>query len=122
MKILKLKEMREFIIREGLLLREARKKKVLGREEVMNMPLETKSELPPQPWWTERRRMVCWAHPADPIVHAYNKRYRAFQRGFRESSDDYLEWREHRPFPDGCFLPGRYKPRPETQTAVPPPT
>jgi hypothetical protein len=71
----------------------------------MRTPMNHKSELPPQPWFEERRRMVCWADPRSLETKAYLDRYWHFQRAFRSASAQLLAGKLDVEFPPSAFRP-----------------
>jgi hypothetical protein len=91
------------IIEEGRVARNGRKP--LGAKRIMAVPLDHQSELPPQPWFEERRRMICWADPRSPETRAYLERYWAFQREFRAASAAFRDGELDAQFPPGAFRP-----------------
>jgi AcrR family transcriptional regulator len=79
---------------------------VCGVQAVLRVPLERRTQLPTQPWFERRRRMICWSHPNAAETRAYLDRYWDFQRRFRVAA----RTGEHsravaRIFPAGAFAP-----------------
>jgi hypothetical protein len=99
----KIREMAEEIEEEARIARRGRKP--LGAKAVTRIPLNHKTELPPQPWFEDRRRMVCWSDPRSPETKAYLDRYWDFQRTFRCASEQLLAGKLDVEFPPGAFRP-----------------
>lgn len=84
--------------------RRATGQRVLGRRRVLRASRETRSELPPQPWYEKRRRMIVWARRTEATL-AYLRRYWTFQRHFRVASRRFCSGDILAPFPRGAFRP-----------------
>lgn len=80
-------------------------RKLVGRRQVLHTSRETRSALPPQPWFEKRRRMICWASRMSRETIVYLQRYWEFQRAFREASRRFLAGHLDVPFPEGAFRP-----------------
>jgi hypothetical protein len=114
----RIREMVDGIVEEGCIARNGRKP--VGAKRVIEIPLDHRSELPPQPWFEERRRMICWADPRDPETRTYVERYWAFQRAFRCASAAFREGHLDAEFPPFAFRPITYlgpPPPPEQPSA-----
>ena len=98
-----LARMRREIIAEGKAARNGKKAK--GVKYVLSMPRETRTELPKQPWYEERRRMIFWGNAKAAETQDYLKRYWEFQAKFRLASDAYLAGNFAVEFPEGSFRP-----------------
>jgi hypothetical protein len=108
----RIREMAQEIEEEARIARQGRKP--LGAKAVMRVPLNHKTELPPQPWFEDRRRMVCWSGPRSPETKAYLARYWHFQHTFRSASALLLSGKL-----DAEFPPGSFRPVPGTEAAIP---
>lgn len=80
-------------------------RKLLGRRRVLRVSRETRSALPPPPWFERRRRMICWADRWARETREYLQRYWAFQRAFRQASRLLLAGNLRAAFPPGAFRP-----------------
>lgn len=67
--------------------------------------LNRRTPLPPQPWFQERRHMVCWANPRAPETRAYLDRYWRFQCEFKEASNRHRRGELNVVFPPGSCRP-----------------
>ena len=92
----------------------------VGTKAVMEMPLETRSELPTQPWIMGRRRMICWAQGATEEARAYVDRHWTFQQAFRTASLSYLAGDRGVAFPAEAFLPSVWPLRRQRQDRLRP--
>ena len=99
------KELIEAIIEEGAEHRRRADKTVFGAANVMLVPLDYVTKLPPQPWYQDRRRMVCWADPRDERTQAYLADYWAFQSAFTQASRAFRTGDVSAQFPIGAFRP-----------------
>jgi REP element-mobilizing transposase RayT len=86
------------------------KKPVLGAVGVQRIPRSHRQEIPPPPWFEERRRMICWAHPRAEETLAYMQRYWQFQHAFRQASFLLRSGQVNVVFPPGAFRPLTYTP------------
>jgi hypothetical protein len=102
-----IREIVDEIVKKGRIARDGRKP--LGAKQIMQIPLIQRSELPPQPWFEDRRRMICWADPRAPETRDYLDRYWAFQRAFRAASTAFREGELGTDFPPGAFRPITYR-------------
>ena len=102
----KISELVDEIVEEGKVARNGRKP--LGVKAILQIPLNYKSELPVQPWFENRRRMICWSDPKADETKSYLKRYWRFQREFRAASDAFLAGDLTVEFPPGAFRPVTY--------------
>ena len=91
---------------EGRLARNGRKP--VGVKAILATPLDCRTALPPQPWFEQRRRMICWADARAPETRTYLDRYWAFQRAFREASAALRAGQLTAPFPPWSFRPVCY--------------
>lgn len=82
-------------------------KRVLGRRGVFAIPRETRSKLPPQPWFEKRRRMIVWGALTE-ATRIYLKKYWTFQRAFREASRRFCAGEIDVSFPAGAFRPPNF--------------
>jgi hypothetical protein len=97
------------IVAEAAAKRKAERVRVVGRKEVVRMPLSTRVPPPTPPWWQERRRQItAWAKMSDALTQEYLRLYWGFQEAFRVASDC-LKAFEEPSFPDGCWLPAHYR-------------
>jgi len=80
-------------------------RKLVGRRQILRISRETRSALPPPPWFEKRRRMICWADRWALETVQYLQRYWEFQRAFREASRLFLAGELDAPFPLGAFRP-----------------
>ncbi len=85
--------------------RKSTRRKLLGRKHVLRVSRESRSALPPPPWFENRRRMICWASRWARETQEYLQRYWEFQRAFREASRSFLAGRLDAPFPANAFRP-----------------
>ena len=102
----KISKLVDEIVEEGKVARRGRKP--LGVKAILQIPLNYKSELPVQPWFENRRRMICWSDPKADETKSYLKRYWRFQREFRAASDAFLAGDLTVEFPPGAFRPVTY--------------
>jgi hypothetical protein len=86
----------------------SRRRKPVGVKAILATPLDRRTALPPQPWFEQRRRMICWADARAPETRAYLDRYWAFQRAFREASAALRAGQLTAPFPPWSFRPVCY--------------
>jgi hypothetical protein len=96
------------IIEEGRIARAG--KPPLGVKAVLAIPRDHTSDLPAQPWFEKRKRMICWGNPSDPEVCEFIDRYWSFQRAFRAASRAYREGDLAAAFPAHAFRPGYFAP------------
>ena len=80
-------------------------RELLGRGAVLRVERESRSALPPTPWFEKRRRMICWARRYACETLAYLRRYWEFQKSFREASRSFLAGQIDARFPEGAFRP-----------------
>ena len=80
---------------------------VLGARRIRRIALDRRTELPRQPWFKRRRRLICWASPSEPATRRFLLAYWRFQNGFRTAA---IEDARHRApvFSVGSFAPGRW--------------
>ncbi len=81
--------------------------KVLGRRQVLEMSRETRRDLPMQPWFENRRRMIVWAKQTREMLE-YLHRYWKFQRAFREASRRFCAGETGVTFPPRAFRPSMF--------------
>ena len=93
------------IIEDGAATRRRSGKSAFGAANLMLVPLNCRTKLPPQPWYLDRRRMVCWADPRDERTMAYLADYWAFQSAFTQASRAFRAGDFTAQFPVGAFRP-----------------
>ena len=81
----------------------------LGVKAIQEIPLDCRSDLPPQPWFEKRHHMICWADPRSPEVQDYLERYWEFQNAFRQASAAFLNGELNVEFPPGAFRPVTFR-------------
>ena len=85
---------------------------VVGAARVVHGDIMQRTELPPPPWFEQRRRMIVWDDPRAPEVCDYRDRYWEFQRTFRAAADRWRAGEADVVFPPGAYWPGRASPVP----------
>ena len=83
---------------------------VSGVAHARSTPLDHTTELPPPPWFEERKRLVCWADPRAPETRDYLDRYWAHQRAHTEASKLYRGGDLAVRFPPSSFRPLIFEP------------
>ncbi len=96
-------ELVEGIVEEGRRLRNGRP--VLGVEGIKALSRDRKSDLPPLPWFEDRRAMICWADPREPETQAHLTAYWEFQDAYSEASRRFRRGELTVEFPPGAFRP-----------------
>jgi REP element-mobilizing transposase RayT len=104
------------IVEEGRIARGG--KPPLGVKAVLAIPLNHRSDLPPQPWFEKRKRLICWGDPRDAEVQQFIDDYWTFQRAFRAASKAFLEGDGSAVFPRYAFKPGGPPPDPMRTSAA----
>ena len=99
----KIEEMLKEIEDEGQKARGG--KKPLGIKEVLNAPLNRKTELTKPPWLEIRERMICWANPDDEQTKLFVARYWEFQAEFCQASVQFRSGMLDVAFPKEAFRP-----------------
>ena len=87
-------------------------KPVLGVKYVLSISLKHRSDLPPPPWFEQRKRLICWADPRAPETREYIDRYWAHQRAHAAASKTYCAGDRTVVFPPSSFRPLVYEPPP----------
>jgi hypothetical protein len=82
----------------------------LGVEAVLATDPMTRSEIPPPPWFEQRRRLIVWDAQLHPDVIAYRERYWEFQERFRSAAEKWKQGTLTAVFPPGAFRPGLARP------------
>lgn len=98
------KDLVEEIVESAAKDRQGRRKEVLGRQRIFKTSRETRCELPAQPWFEKRRRLIVWADPTRATLE-YLQRYWSFQRAFREASRRFCLGEISVVFPPWAFRP-----------------
>lgn len=80
----------------------------LGRGKVLSSPRTRRSALPAPPWFTARRRLICWANHAALETRRYLRRYWSFQERFRKASRRLLAGELDVEFPPSAFRPSSF--------------
>ena len=81
-----------------------------GAKWVMAVPVAVSRPLQRQPWFEERRRMVCWAHPRAPETRAYVSAYWDFQSEYRMAATAFHAGDTTVVFPKRAYVPMRWEP------------
>lgn len=93
------------VVAEGHASRAGRR--VLGPRRIRRVALDRRTELPPQPWFTRSRRLICWASPSDPATRRFLSAYWEFQQSFRQAAIKDARQRAQ-VFCAGAFAPGHW--------------
>ncbi len=89
----------------------------LGAAAVLKTPRRHSRPMAAPPWFEDRRKMICWADPAEQETRDYLDGYWSFQHEFREASDAFRGGNLTVEFPHHSFSPSLYRPPPEPAPA-----